>query len=167
MRRAPRTIIVPVALAEGGEQAIRIAAELATALGAELLVAGIAPLALPETSPDPSGDGLTIAWEEEQQRVLDGLVGERLAELAGKVEEARTRTVLTHGPMGPAVVAAAREYRADLIVVPMRRDGGALGHLIHDHADRHVLHHSDVPVLVVPTDVPTGSTLSAAPPARR
>jgi nucleotide-binding universal stress UspA family protein len=33
----------------------------------------------------------------------------------------------------------------------MRRER-ELGHLIHDHADRYVLLHSDVPVLVVPTN---------------
>jgi nucleotide-binding universal stress UspA family protein len=49
-----------------------------------------------------------------------------------------------------AAVAAAREQQADLVVVPMRQEG-ELRHLMHDHADRHVLHHSDVPVLVVPT----------------
>jgi hypothetical protein len=32
----------------------------------------------------------------------------------------------------------------------MRRES-QVAHLFHDHADRYVLHHSDVPVLVVPT----------------
>jgi nucleotide-binding universal stress UspA family protein len=52
--------------------------------------------------------------------------------------------------VGSALVAAAREQDADLIVVPIHRES-ELAHIVHDHADRYVLHHSDVPVLVVPT----------------
>jgi nucleotide-binding universal stress UspA family protein len=57
-------------------------------------------------------------------------------------------------------VEVAREQRADLVVIPMRR-AKELAHLLHDHADRYVLHHSDVPVLVVPTDGHDGGTSSA------
>jgi nucleotide-binding universal stress UspA family protein len=46
-------------------------------------------------------------------------------------------------------VSAVREEDADLIVLPMLR-GHELSHLLRDGADRHVLHHSPVPVLVVP-----------------
>jgi nucleotide-binding universal stress UspA family protein len=61
------------------------------------------------------------------------------------------RTMLTWGPVGPTLVEAAREQNADLVVVPIRRES-ELAHLVHDHADRYVLHHSDVPVIVVPTN---------------
>jgi nucleotide-binding universal stress UspA family protein len=57
---------------------------------------------------------------------------------------------MTWEPAGPGLVEAAQEAHAELIVVPMRR-GSALGHALHDIADRHVLHHGGVPVLVVPT----------------
>jgi nucleotide-binding universal stress UspA family protein len=51
----------------------------------------------------------------------------------------------------PFDLEAAREHDADLVVVPMRARAHELGHVLHDHADRYVLHHCDVPVLVVPT----------------
>jgi nucleotide-binding universal stress UspA family protein len=46
-------------------------------------------------------------------------------------------------------VRALDEVDADLVVLSMRR-GSELSHLLNDGTDRHVLHHSDVPVLVVP-----------------
>jgi len=51
--------------------------------------------------------------------------------------------------VGRAIVEASRRERAGLVVVAMWR-GSAMGHLLHDATDRFVLHHSDVPVLVVP-----------------
>lgn len=55
------------------------------------------------------------------------------------------------GSTGPAIVDAARREATDLVVVPMRR-ATPVGHVLHDGADRYVLHHSDVPVLVVPVE---------------
>jgi nucleotide-binding universal stress UspA family protein len=79
---------------------------------------------------------------------------ERLEEIAGGLPASvRVRTMVTWGPLGPALVAIAREQEADLAVIAMHREG-EWRHLTHDHADRHVLHHIDVPVLVVPTHAP-------------
>jgi nucleotide-binding universal stress UspA family protein len=38
-----------------------------------------------------------------------------------------------------------------IVVMPMRVRDHELEHVLHDRADRYVLHHCDVPVLVVPT----------------
>jgi nucleotide-binding universal stress UspA family protein len=79
-------------------------------------------------------------------------MAERLEDLAEALPDGiRCRTLLTWGPVGPTLVETAREEHADLVVVPIRRESG-LAHLLHDHADRYVLHHSDVPVIVVPTN---------------
>jgi nucleotide-binding universal stress UspA family protein len=148
----PRRIIAPVAFAETFHEAVDVATSLAAALAAELVLVGIEPAA-PELLFD-SPDVERLTRQVEHQQLQDRLVTERLDELAATMPRAvRVRTLRTSGPAGPALVAAARECRADLIVVPMRRES-EVSHLVHDHADRYVLHHSAVPVLVVPTGEP-------------
>jgi hypothetical protein len=79
-------------------------------------------------------------------------VAARLGQFVGALGTAvRARTLLTWRPVGAALVAAAGEEGADLVAVPIRREG-ELTHLFDDHADRYVLHHSAVLVLVVPTN---------------
>ena len=149
-RRALRRIIAPITFAEDSLAAAAVAAELAQTVGAELVLAGIAPIVQPEPLAVADDIG-AAARQAEEQLLVDRILEERLAQLAGALPPAaRTRTLLTYGPVGAALVHAAREERADLVVVPIRRESG-LAHLLHDHADRYVLHHSDVPVLVVPT----------------
>ncbi len=145
---SPRKILVPVDTLPGCGTALEHATGLAAALGAELVLLGIAPVA--DAAPaltDLDGEPDPVSVD---QLVLDGLARERLDEAAGTVPTSvRSRTVLTWGPAGPAIVAAAHDEGADLVVVPMRRES-ELAHLLHDHTDRHVLHHCRVPVLVVP-----------------
>jgi nucleotide-binding universal stress UspA family protein len=151
--RAPRCIVVPVTLAADSPQIVSAAAALAEELDAELVLVGIAPPAPPVRSAAGVDDGAWLAADN-QQRFLDLLVRERLDELSGDLPAGvRVRTILSWGPAGPAIVETARDEQAELIVVPMRRET-ALGHALHDHVDRHVLHHSEVPVLVVPTTRP-------------
>jgi nucleotide-binding universal stress UspA family protein len=141
-------IIAPVTFAHDSLEAAAVAADLAAALGGELVLAGIAPV----VPPDPPTEIETLQVQVDHQRVLDQIMAERLAELVEALPDGlRSRTLLTWGPVGPALVEAAREQHADLVVVPIRREG-ELAHLVHDHADRYVLHHSDVPVIVVPTN---------------
>ena len=151
--RAPRCIAAPVTLGPDSAQIVRTAITLADALGAELVLVGIAPLAAPTRVAAQVQDGNSLDADN-QQRVVDLLVRERLDDLSGELPVGlRVRTVLTWGPPGPALVQAANEEHAELIVVAMRR-GSPLGHALHDHDDRHVLHHSDVPVLVLPISPP-------------
>ena len=152
MADAPRSILVPVTLAEDCVDAVAVAAGLAAGLGAELVLLGIAPLAPADPSLDGSSRIETLVRQTEEQRLVDRIVAERLHELADALPaDVRARTLVTWGPVGGALVATAHEERSDLVVVPIRRES-ELAHLIHDHADRYVLHHSDVPVLVVPTN---------------
>lgn len=157
--RRPRCIIAPITFAPDSLQAAAVAAELASDLDAELVLAGIAPLAPPEPWPAGPAEIASHAGQAEEQELVDRLVAERLGELA-RCLGGRVRTVLTWGPVGSALVTAAREEHADLVVVPIRREN-QLAHLFHDHADRYVLHHSDVPVLVVPTDGMSGTQMAA------
>jgi nucleotide-binding universal stress UspA family protein len=158
----PRRIIAPVTFAEDSYEAVGVAAALAEALGAELVLVGIAPAAMPEPLLD-TPDFERVARQVRDQELLDRLVTERVEELVHAVpRRIRTRTLVTIGPVGAALVAAAREQHADLIVVPIRRER-ELAHLVHDHADRYVLHHSDVPVLVVPTGADHAAHHNGAP----
>lgn len=145
-----RRIIAPVTFAEDSLEATVVAAELAVALGAELVLLGIAPLVRPELTDAPDDAG-ALPRSVQQQRLVDRILGDRLRELSASLPSpVRRRTLLTYGPVGAALVDAAEEHHADLVVVPMRRENG-LAHVLHDHADRYLLHHSGVPVLVVPT----------------
>jgi nucleotide-binding universal stress UspA family protein len=147
----PKTIMAPITLAADSLGAAAVAAELAASLGADLVLAGIAPLASPETSAPAIDDPESPARRLQEQQLVDRLVTERLDQFVAALgTEVRARTLLTWGPVGGALVAAAHEEGADLIVVPIWREH-EFAHLFHDHADRYVLHHSDVPVLVVPT----------------
>lgn len=148
----PRSIIVPVGLAADSKPLVDIAAGLAAGLRAELILAGIAPLAPAIGTAEQAGELTPQPFNH--QPLVDLLVRERLEELStGLPDTARSRVVLTWGSLPVALVAAAREEHAELIVVGMHR-AGPMGHALHDHADRHVLHHSDVPILVVPIDSP-------------
>jgi nucleotide-binding universal stress UspA family protein len=150
-------IIVPVTFAHDTLEAAAVAAELALALGAELVLAGIAPVAPPDPSQDTPRQIDTLLRQVEHQQFIDQIMSERLEELAEALPEGlRSRTLLTWGPVGPALVEVAHEEQADLVVVPIRRES-ELAHLVHDHADRYVLHHSEVPVVVVPTNGRTAS----------
>jgi nucleotide-binding universal stress UspA family protein len=146
-----RRIIAPVTFADDSLEAAELAAELAVAVGAELVLAGIAPLAQLDRA-DGIDDPAGAARQAQEQQLVDRIVRERMLELAATLPAAlRTRTLLIHGPVGAALVDAAGEEQADLVVVPIRR-ARRIAHLLHDHADHYVLHHSGVPVLVVPTD---------------
>jgi nucleotide-binding universal stress UspA family protein len=150
-------IIAPVTFADDSLEAAAVAADLAAALCAELVLAGIAPVVPLEPSFATPTELEALQQQAEHQRVLDHIVSERLEELAEALPDGiRCRTLLTWGPVGPALVEVAREQDADLVIVPIRRESG-LGHLLHDGADRYVLHHSDVPVIVVPTNGRTAS----------
>jgi nucleotide-binding universal stress UspA family protein len=152
-----RRVIAPVTFAHDSLEAAAVAAELAAALGAELVLAGIAPVAPLESSNGTITEVDAMQRQAEHQRLVDQILSERLEELAEAMPDGlRCRTMLTWGPVGPMLVEAAREQEADLVVVPIRRES-ELAHLLHDRADRCVLHHSDVPVIVVPTNGRTAS----------
>jgi nucleotide-binding universal stress UspA family protein len=148
------TAIAPITLATDSLAAAAVAARLAASLRAELVLVGIAPMAPPEPPARMFGDVASVDRHVQEQELVDGLITERLDQFVGALEsELRARTLLTWDPVGAALIEAAGNEDADLVVVPIRREGG-LAHLFHDRADRYVLHHSEVPVLVVPTSDP-------------
>jgi nucleotide-binding universal stress UspA family protein len=144
----PRRILVALVAEDDDQAVVRYASGLAIAFGAGLVLVAVAPFVPVPASPADAWEPAAIPVG--QQQITDRLAAERLAEIMSAVPSALEReSVLTWGTRGPAIVEAAREHHADLVVVPMRRRN-EVGHVLHDNADRYVLHHSDAPVLVVP-----------------
>jgi len=148
----PHRLLVAVDGSPEAAGAIDVAARLARGLGGTLTLVAVAPLA-PTPTPIAGGPLTGIAPDPpEQQELLDRLAHERLEQLVARTgEDLDVRGVLSWGPLGPAVVEQAETGEHDLVVVPWP-GRGALGHLLHDHAARHVLDHCRLPVLVVPAD---------------
>jgi nucleotide-binding universal stress UspA family protein len=149
---APSRILAAAPAHDDDRVAVDYAAHLACALGAELIVLGIAPL-VPVGAPTMSVlDVSDLEAQRAEQELVDSLARENLDEVVATLASGLPKeTALAWGSPGPATIEAAREHAADLIVVPMRTRDHELARLLHDHADRYVLHHSDIPVLVVPT----------------
>jgi nucleotide-binding universal stress UspA family protein len=138
---APRRILAATRARDDDRAVVYYAAELARSFGAALVLVGVAAL-LPAPSTAPTFEPFAAEAEQEEQDLFDRLARGHLEELEAEfAPELSTQSALKWGAPGPATVEAARDHDADLVVVPM-----------HDHADRHVLHHCQVPVLVVPTD---------------
>lgn len=110
MPRPVKRLIVPVTFAEDSLEAVAVAARLAVALDAELVLAGIAPLAPPEPSLNGATGTETVLRQADEQKLVDQLVSERLEELVeGLSGGVRARTLLTWGPVGGSLLEAARE----------------------------------------------------------
>jgi nucleotide-binding universal stress UspA family protein len=152
----PRSVLVGVPLHDDdGGLTVATAAAYAAALGAELILAGIAPIAQPLVAEAHLALGPPSLPPIAEQQTIDRIARARLEEAAAALPAGlAARTVLNWGTPGTVLVETALMEGADLIVVPMKREG-PLGHLLHDGNDRHVLHNSEVPVLVVPVPSPT------------
>jgi nucleotide-binding universal stress UspA family protein len=148
----PVRILVAAVPHEDDRAVVDYAGALAGSLGAALILVAVAAV-MPVETPAMSGfEAIDLETQHEEQALVDRMARERLGELASTLPPGvATEPVLTWGPLGPATVEAARDHGADLVVVAMRVRDHELGHVLHDHADRHVLHHCPVPVLVVPT----------------
>jgi nucleotide-binding universal stress UspA family protein len=145
----PWRILVPVEHNTAGAAAFDLATALAAALRAELVLLGLSSRAL---APAPWPAALATAPEEltAERDATEAMLTQRIVETSGRVPAGVSwRAIYGWLPAGPAIVDAAREVAADLVVVSMRR-GSELSHLLRDGVDRHVIHHSPVPVLVVP-----------------
>ena len=150
MTSSPRRILVPVDFGPASDAAVAHATGLAAALDAELLLLGV--VSLPALGPvilPPEPDGMVEHADPENR-----LASRRLARTqAGVASGVTSRRCLRWGLAGPAIVDAARQEDADLVVVP-REPGHSLAHPLRDATDRHVVQHSEVPVLVVPPPPP-------------
>ena len=120
---------------EAAATAVAAAGVLATEMGAEVVLTSVVPAVQPAGAHEP----------------LESLqLTEAAKHLPAGVPH---RTVLCWGAPGPAIVDVARQEAVDLVVVSMR-GSRPIGHVVDGGADVYVLHHSDVPVLVVAVEPP-------------
>jgi nucleotide-binding universal stress UspA family protein len=146
-RTRPPAVLVAVDLHDSAAAATTVAAAgvLAAALAAEVILAAVAPLVQPP--PDEPVVSLHPVRTSNRQATIDALTHSHVTRAAQRLPaDVPRRTMLRWGAPGPAIVEAARQERVDLVVVSLA--GGA---------DRYVLHHSEVPVLVVPGEPPAGT----------
>jgi nucleotide-binding universal stress UspA family protein len=144
-RSRPRAVLVAVEPHDSAAAAATVAAAglLADALGAELILAGVAPLVQPAPPDAPVAPPLPLPAGDRQAKV-DALTHRQVMRTAeGLPAGVVRRTMLRWGATGPALVEAARQEQVDLVVVST--SGGA---------DHYVVHHCQVPVLVVPVEPP-------------
>jgi nucleotide-binding universal stress UspA family protein len=142
-------ILVPADEDPASIAAVDMAAGLAIALDAELVLLAVQSLPIVEAA-YPSALAIGMYDQEGDREEAERLLARRIARFSDVLPPAvRARWIRGRHPAGPAIVRALDEVDADLVVMPMRR-GSELSHLLNDGTDRHVLHHSPVPVLVVP-----------------
>jgi nucleotide-binding universal stress UspA family protein len=145
----PSCILVAAENDSASVAAVGRAAAIAAALDAELVLLAVLALPLVEAA-YPSALAIGRFDLEGDREEAERTLSRRIARFSPLLPPGvRSRWIRGHHPSGPAIVRAADEVDADLVVVPMRR-GNELSHLLNDGTDRHVLHQSRVPVLVVP-----------------
>lgn len=137
----PRRILVPLDGSDLAEQALPLATGLARRAGATLLL--LRSVAWP-----PVGGAGRLRHGEEQARGYLAEVGQRLTRQGCAVG-----TSLRCDPAAEAILAAAMEQRADLIVMTTHGRGG-LGRWAYGSVADRVLRGASVPVLLVRAAAP-------------
>jgi nucleotide-binding universal stress UspA family protein len=136
-------LVVGVNGSEASNRATSWSADLATALGAELIVVHVVPNSwLMEISAlQVDTKNLVASWRAK-------LVGEWTEVLREK--DVHYITSLLRGDPSAGLIGTAKERHADAIVVGNTHRTGLRGRSLGTTAHR-VVNHSDVPVFVVPT----------------
>src|SRR5918999_301269 len=148
--RPPHRFLVPLDESLPTSETIDLATLLAHEVNGSVTLFAVVPPAVPAGDLGPLGPVPEAGPDLTAQEELERLAHERLDEIVARIGDGLdTRTKIGLGPAGPAIVDEIEQGAHDLVVIPTRQEG-ELGHLVHDHTLRHVLHHSAVPVLVVP-----------------
>jgi nucleotide-binding universal stress UspA family protein len=147
---APQRFLLPVDSSASISEPLEVATRLARGINGSVTLLAVVPLAASPSGLDDVALAPGVGAGPEEQEVLDRLARDRLDEVvAGIGDGVDVRTEISWGPAGPAIVDQVGHGAHDLVVLSIDREG-ELGHLLHDHTLRHVLHHCPVPVLVVP-----------------
>jgi nucleotide-binding universal stress UspA family protein len=141
----PRRILVPLDLLPAGEAKLPIAESQARAFGAELILLHV----LSERS--VSSEGVTQA--EAHARAFMDAIALRL-----RSEGIAVQTLVRYGAVAGTVLSAAREFKADLIIIGTNMRGG-LSRLFPGAIADEIVHNAPCPVLLV------RPALESAPPA--
>ncbi len=134
-----RRVLVGVDGSSAAQDALAWSADLVRRAGLELVVARVFVPTQAEISPD-----VDVELHDAQRRELD----EWSAFLSGHATP--TATVLLDGDPPDALLAAARDQHAELLVVGGRGAGG-FSHLHLGSVAHHLVHHTTIPLAIVPT----------------
>jgi nucleotide-binding universal stress UspA family protein len=147
-------IVVPLDGTDAAARALPYAVELARRFGAALVLVDVVPtrdatLALAAdiasgAMTDPALIAAEVSARETAARGYITAVAEDLT-----AQGLHVSTAVGRGEEGPGVVDVARREGADLIVMAAHGHG-PLGRLVFGNVTEDVIHHSPVPVLVIP-----------------
>jgi len=141
----PRRILVPVDLSSGTEAAVRTAAGMATGPGARILLLHVFDSRTVEDVYNLHG----LKKEEVLARMRANAEGMMDRLLARPWLRGRKTTVKgVFGLPAEAIVAEAKAWKADLIILARRRKSG-LSHLLYGRTSDGVVHEAGCAVLVV------------------
>lgn len=143
-------ILVPVDFTEGADAAARLARELATSLGARLRLLHVVQGSLPPPGLRPDIYDALLEARQQVRRQVEEAVAEVAARLApaGGGSSVETLVIETTESVGDAIVEAAREGGADLIVIGTHGRRGVERMMLGSVAER-VLRRAHCPVATV------------------
>lgn len=108
-----KTVLCPTDFSEPSGEALKIARELASQVGAGLLLVHVVPV-LPALANDPN----YVLKVPEYERLLHQDADEKLAQLIKEeTKDTTVRTMVGHGDVADEIVRIAEVEKADLIVI--------------------------------------------------
>lgn len=141
----PRRVLVPVELSSATEAAVRASADLARRTGARILLLHVFDSRAVEDVYNLHG-----LKEEEVRARMKANAEALMKRLTGKawLKGLRVETRYAYGLPPDAIVAEARAWKADLVVLAKRRRSG-LSHLLFGRTSDGVVHEAPCAVLVL------------------
>ncbi len=144
-----KTVLCPTDFSEPAQQAFDLAVNLASDIGAALVLVNIVPV-LPPVPTDPNYPFLIPEYE----RMLHADANEKLRTLAERVPKSMAvRTIIGHGDAANEIVRIAESENADMIVIATH---GATGfrHLVFGSVAEKVVRLAKCPVLTTRAHAP-------------
>jgi nucleotide-binding universal stress UspA family protein len=141
----PKLIMVPIDFSEHSHGALDVASEMASRLGAELLLVHVVPV-IPDLP-----DSVSMFKEEEYEESLESAAAKRLSEMAAalgqKNVKAQTEVGLAND-VGMELVRIAEQDNADLVIIATH---GMTGwrEIRFGSVAKKVVEEADCPVLVL------------------
>lgn len=141
--RSPKTLLVPTDFSAHADAALELARKLAEKTGASIVL--LHAFYLP-----PGMDASAALIDDVVRRSVEQEASRRLDALRGALGGASVRFVVVHGRPDSAIVDAAQEQGADLVVMGTRGRTGLASLFLGSTAER-VIRRSHVPVIAVKT----------------
>ena len=142
---AAPVIVVPLDGSPLDEAALPVARRLAELLQAALVLLRVVPVPVTPDRPAGAAAALEVSLLDMEQRAASAYLADRAAALVPAVA---TTTAVDVGPPADAIVAAARERRAALVVMGTHVHGDVLHTLFGSTAER-VVRFGPCPVVLV------------------